>query len=1058
MKDLELTRIALLFLTGIAVIGMLTAVSLPTNAALEKLTLEAFINGSPEKQNGSEEEPVRVAIGDQIEYRISMWDRVFSDDNKTISFINVVPSALTIVDESISHGGVYDPTTRTIVWELEAYEVILAAEVSYTVVVTGHNGDDGAARRIENIAHALWEDASIDKSNTTYHELSADLGEFAWMSQESTQVAGGDVTLSLEATTAPSSEQTRTVQPPGLADVPPRNTGIAPTAAYLIDLSTLAVGNTGTGWTYTDVWPLTNNLIFNNGANSHVYTIYQSSSTIVPRRITVNADVDTTLILSGINCALSINLTSGAKVKLLLAGTNTMVESNAGINSQIIVGTASRLTIDSASSQGTGSIDGTLNLTASVNVSSAAIGGNYDTDSGEVIINGGTLNVVQKSTTYAAIGGSNAATSRVTINGGAVTASAAGGAAIGGGSGYHAQKPFSGYVTINGGTVDARISAGNSAAIGGGYGAHGKVTITGGNVTAIVLTLQSHGAAIGGGMHGNGEVTITGGTIKAHTAGYGSAIGGGGAIGNNTTVPGYAYVIISGGDMDLKSHGGSCVGHGGKDHAVGESSKIGYVTITGGKIFGDFDLGSIVGSGRNFVRYPIITIDVPADIVGFGRAISNTPGIDCGAGPSQANKNEGNAYFVNGNFVHDTVSANQMMVVYNKSNLNVPLRFVRVPFAFKGFTYTTGTTGTRADYVFIGDPAGSGLKQVIRKSAGTLYASDLGVLYAIKRPYDYYESGHGYQNYWMSLYATWGESGFTFRYPIIEKHVDIYGEPIDVNENGDFTDDDTLAMVESGKTYTGIPLNLDRYTFVGHNWARPNASGSDYSSGAPTKQNITSEYTVYFVYREKPTTTDVSFTKVDAFDTMKVLEGAQFKLFELVCTSGGHNHVSDPADLVDITNPGACWSVLTAGMPPLEALYTSGSDGVVTVGPLSDGYYQLVEIASPRMYQLPVGQWLMRVIAENPNTAQGGYQLNFIAKSKGIMPNAVIRQDKGQGVFAYLIVNATPLALPLAGLEEQNILVLIGMALLVLASASYVYLHRKKDLERREKMCEIYVG
>jgi len=334
--------------------------------------------------------------------------------------------------------------------------------------------------------------------------------------------------------------------------------------------------------------------------------------------------------------------------------------------------------------------------------------------------------------------------------------------------------------------------------------------------------------------------------------------------------------------------------------------------------------------------------------------------------------------------------------------------------------------------------------------SGITYTTDIGVLYGTKRPMQYYDNGHHYQNYWTAIYVTYGGSGFVFKFPVHEKHVDIYGQPIDRNGNGNLTDDDTLKMVETGTNYTGIPQTITDYDFVGHNWSPPNSSGTDYTAGPPTKNNILTEYTVYFVYKERAKTVDVAFSKVDAFNTATPLPGATFKVYELICTNAGHDHVNDPADIVDITAPGACWRALAQGSPPVDAVFTSDGAGLVNVGPLPNGYYQIVEITAPPSYQLPVGQWLMTVDVLAPNTAPN-YQLAFVAKSPSIMPNAVIRIVSGSNVL-YKIVNTKPMELPLSGIGVPNAFTAGGFTLMALMSFGYLNRWRKKPREEERRL------
>ena len=140
----------------------------------------------------------------------------------------------------------------------------------------------------------------------------------------------------------------------------------------------------------------------------------------------------------------------------------------------------------------------------------------------------------------------------ITINGGDITATGAGnGAGIGGGN--HVD---SGEIIINDGTINARGDSGIGSGLGsskpndngvpkgpGYYCAY--VTIHGGNITAYAT--NNMGAGIGGGMYGDAYVTITGGTINASVNPGGNAYQSGAGIGGG--YQGEAVVVITGGDI-----------------------------------------------------------------------------------------------------------------------------------------------------------------------------------------------------------------------------------------------------------------------------------------------------------------------------------------------------------------------------------------------------------------------------------------------------------------------------------------------------------------------------
>ena len=199
------------------------------------------------------------------------------------------------------------------------------------------------------------------------------------------------------------------------------------------------------------------------------------------------------------------------------------------------------------------------------NRSCSAIGGNDNTDHAyNIIINSGVIFAGGTKAEYCtAIGGGGNGYTRITINGGVVTAVASGtGTAIGGGTGVELAGG-KGIVTINNGNIYAynhanRLNIPTSAIGGAGSqnkeGNTGIVTINGGNVYAV----SALGTAIGGGSSanlqgGSAEVYIYDGYVVAKSeADNSSGIGGGSSRTNpNSTTAaakdgGNATIVIGG--------------------------------------------------------------------------------------------------------------------------------------------------------------------------------------------------------------------------------------------------------------------------------------------------------------------------------------------------------------------------------------------------------------------------------------------------------------------------------------------------------------------------------
>lgn len=139
----------------------------------------------------------------------------------------------------------------------------------------------------------------------------------------------------------------------------------------------------------------------------------------------------------------------------------------------------------------------------------------------------GTWNITEPPTSCAGIGGYINASGNIMINGGVINVTGAQNAAGIGAGGFAPDSQ--GVITINGGTVNAK-GGHSGAGIGGGNADNsyaGRVVINGGNVTA---TGNSRGAGIGSGRQSYADVIISGGTVKAVEGNFASVgIGGSGS-------------------------------------------------------------------------------------------------------------------------------------------------------------------------------------------------------------------------------------------------------------------------------------------------------------------------------------------------------------------------------------------------------------------------------------------------------------------------------------------------------------------------------------------------
>ena len=177
-------------------------------------------------------------------------------------------------------------------------------------------------------------------------------------------------------------------------------------------------------------------------------------------------------------------------------------------------------------------------ITATGGEFGAGIGGGFK-GSGDVTITGGEIHANGGSYS-AGIGGGEYSSGKVTISGGEITATGGYlGAGIGGG------EKGSGDVTITGGGKGVYLASDKKI-----HGGDGKVTITGGKITA---TSKSFGAGIGGGSNGSGDVTIEGNTEVNAAGGTGGAgIGSGaGDAKANITLEGKVTIVAKAGDGNV---------------------------------------------------------------------------------------------------------------------------------------------------------------------------------------------------------------------------------------------------------------------------------------------------------------------------------------------------------------------------------------------------------------------------------------------------------------------------------------------------------------------------
>lgn len=213
----------------------------------------------------------------------------------------------------------------------------------------------------------------------------------------------------------------------------------------------------------------------------------------------------------------------------------------------------------------------------------------------------------------AGIGGGSWTIGKVTINGGDITAIGGvdGGAGIGGG------KNNAGFVTINGGDITATGGAGGGAGIGGGKSGAGFVTINEGTIHATGG--NDEGCGVGSGKWGrNSNININGGNVTASSTLGGAGIGGT-----------YSKVTIASGNVHAA---GGASGKNSSGILGGGAGIGGYgadVTITGGNVTatgteGGAGIGTPGGKNDSNIAPGTIKIGGKAQVAATGgSAVSN---------------------------------------------------------------------------------------------------------------------------------------------------------------------------------------------------------------------------------------------------------------------------------------------------------------------------------------------------------------------------------------------------------------------------------------------------
>lgn len=151
------------------------------------------------------------------------------------------------------------------------------------------------------------------------------------------------------------------------------------------------------------------------------------------------------------------------------------------------------------------------------------------------------------------------------------------------------------------------------------------------------------------------------------------------------------------------------------------------------------------------------------------------------------------------------------------------------------------------------------------------------------------------------------------------------------------------------------------------------------------------------------------FTKVAAEDTTKVLKGAEFVIYRLVCTNTAHDH----GTLLDPQNIGDCWVEYDR--------QTTGEDGIISLILPINSTYRLVETKAPGGYSLPAGQWAISVGMDDTIC------ITAVASEGGKQPPAFAINGEG----TYTVTNMKPMQIPTTGGLGTGLYHWIGLTAMV---------------------------
>ncbi|MCL1975428.1 MAG: hypothetical protein FWG61_04615 [Firmicutes bacterium] len=319
-----------------------------------------------------------------------------------------------------------------------------------------------------------------------------------------------------------------------------------------------------------------------------------------------------------------------------------------------------------------------------------------------------------------------------------VNATNANAAAIGGLNGESAGK-----ITVKGGEISALADVNGymGAGIGGGNnGCSGQIIIAGGKVNCQAY----NGAGIGcgasslAGTNIEGSITISQSTVSA-TSAKGAGIGGGVASGDfnsfgtitingflvtATCLSGDSAAIGAGYTAGTAALGGSIIMDGGVVEAIsnGGGAAIGgakgdtgstSVTISGGKITAKGNWGAGIGGGWQGMG-ALINIGAAAQIWAYSRDQETEEGQPHKPAIDAVNDNAGDGYYINAMFNKVISPAPVTLKAYADNTLSPELNTLVLPANYRCFAYSTGLTAMRVDNIQAIDSSMRSMGDVVR--------------------------------------------------------------------------------------------------------------------------------------------------------------------------------------------------------------------------------------------------------------------------------------------------------------------------------------------------------